>query len=116
MPELPFTFKDLQNLNVADQQRAGKEVASSVDPMVANGMSAQGFLANRINKLKDNFSTADGLIDAGMAINPVLRYTDMASKFFGGPGVAEGFQQGVIQPVSDERSGQSEIRLPPMPF
>ena len=73
MPELPFTFKDLQNQNVADQQRAGKEVASSVDPMTANGMSAQGFLANRINKLKDNFSTADGLVDAGMAINPVLR-------------------------------------------
>ena len=116
MPELPFTFKDLQNLNVGDQQRAAKEASSSVDPTAANGMSAQGFLANRINKLKDSLSTAEGLIDAGMAINPVLRYTDMASKFFGGPGVAEGFQQGVIQPVGDERSGRSEIRLPPMPF
>ena len=116
MPELPFTFKDLQNLNIADQKRVSNEAATSVDPTEANRVAAQGFLANRINKLKDNLSTADGLIDAGMAINPVLRYTDMASKFFGGPGVAEGFQQGVIQPVGDERSGQSEIRLPPMPF
>ena len=116
MPSLPFTFEDLRNLNVADTKAASDEIASSVDPTVANGRAAQGFLASRLNQLKDNMSTADGLIDVGMSINPGLRYVDMASRFFGGPSVADGFRAGVTQPVGDERSGRSEIVLPPMPF
>ena len=114
MPSLPFTFEDLQNAKPFDGERASAE--SKTDPAIANPRSAQNFLVGKINQLRDNLSSTDGLIDLGMSLNPGLRYVDMASKFFGGPGVAEGFQQGVTQPVGDERSGQSEIVLPPMPF
>ena len=110
MPSLPFTFEDLKNLNPADMQRAADE--SDVDPTAANNMGAQKFLTGKINQLKDNISSADGLIDVGLAMNPVTRYTDMASKFFGGPGVAEGFKQGVTH--TGERG--SKVILPPMPF
>ena len=115
MPSLPFTFDDLRNARPLDTQRVAKESEAEMD--FHNPVSrAQSFLKGRLGKIKEGMSTTDGVIDAGLAINPVLRYTDMASKFFGGPGVAKGFQDGVIQPVGDERSGQSEIVLPPMPF
>lgn len=111
MPSLPFTFEDVKNLDIkakADEAKANKQNTPDIN--------AQEFLGEKINNLKERYSDVDGVIDVGMAINPVLRYTDMASKFFGGPGVAQGFKDGVTQPVGDERSGQSEIRLPPMPF
>ena len=111
MPSLPFTLEDLKSLDInaeAAKAKANKQNTPEVNP--------QEFLGEKINKLKETYSNADGLIDVGMSINPVLRYTDMASKFLGGPGVAEGFKDGVTQPINNERSGQSEIRLPPMPF
>ena len=114
MPSLPFTFEDLRNLKPIDTERASAE--SKTDPTAANGKTAQNFLLSKINQLRSNLGSTEGVIDVGMSLNPGLRYVDMASKFFGGPGVAEGFKQGVTQPVGDERSGQSEIRLPPMPF
>ena len=80
MPSLPFTFEDLRNLNVADTKAASDEISASVNPASANGIAAQGFLASKLNQLKDNMSTADGLIDVGMSINPGLRYVDMASR------------------------------------
>ena len=116
MPSLPFTFEDVVNANPFDPNRTGDTVQKGADPAVANQGAAQGFLAKRLNQLRDKVNSTEGLIDLGMAINPVLRYVDMGSKFFGGPGVAKGFQDGVTQPVGDERSGRSEIRLPPMPF
>ena len=116
MPSLPFTFEDVRNANPFDPNRTTDTVQKSEDPAVANQNAAQGFLTKRLNALRDSMNSTDGLIDLGMAANPVLRYVDMASKFFGGPGVADGFRDGVTQPVGDERSGQSEIRLPPMPY
>ena len=114
MPSLPFTFDDLRNLKPADMQRTAKE--SEGDPTVANGMTAQNFLVGKLNQLKNNMSSADGLIDVGLAMNPVTRVVDMGAKFFGAKGIQEGFQDGVIQPVGDERSGRAEVRIPPLMF
>lgn len=114
MPSLPFTFEDLKNAQPFDPERTSAE--SKTDPAAANPRAAQNFLVGKINQLRDNLSSTNGLIDIGMSINPGLRYVDMASRFFGGPSVAEGFKEGVTQPTGDERSGQSEIVLPPMPF
>ena len=114
MPALPFTFEDLKNAKPFDAERASAE--SKTDPAVANPRAAQNFLVGKMNQLRDNLGSTDGLIDLGMSINPGLRYVDMASRFFGGPSVSEGFKQGVTQPAGDERSGQTEIVLPPMPF
>ena len=107
MPSLPITFKDLQNLDIPAKVAAqGNETpeAPQVDP--------QAFLANAVDGVKERFGTSEGLIDTGLAINPVTRYVDMASQFFGGPSVAEGFKQGVTQETGTRR----EIVLPPMPF
>ena len=116
MPSLPFDFEDVRNANPFDKNRTTDTAQKSADPAVANQNAAQGFLAKRLNQLRDNLNSTDGLIDLGMAANPVLRYVDMAHKFFGGKGVAAGFRDGVTQSINDERSGQSEIRLPPMPY
>ena len=107
MPNLPFTFNDLQNLDIPAKVAAqGNETpdAPQVDP--------QAFLDNAVDGVKERFGTREGLIDTGLAINPVTRYVDMASKFFGGPGVAEGFKQGVIHETGTRR----DVVLPPMPF
>ena len=107
MPNLPFTFKDLQNLDlpakVAEQGNKTPDTPQ-VDP--------QEFLANAVDGVKGRFGSSEGLIDTGLAINLVTRYVDMASKFFGGPGVAEGFKQGVTHETGTRR----DIVLPPMPF
>ena len=108
MPSLPFTFEDLRNLNIGDTKAASDEAAGSVDPTVANGKSAQNFLANRLNKLKDDMSSADGLIDVGLAMNPVTRVVDMGAKFFGQPGIQEGFTKGTTM--------TGDVRVPRMPF
>ena len=107
MPSLPITFKDLQNLDIPAKVAAqGNETSNKpqVDP--------QAFLANAVDGVKERFGTSEGLIDTGLAINPVTRYVDMASQFFGGPSVAEGFKQGVTH--TGERG--SKVILPPMPF
>tara|TARA_R110002012_G_scaffold163971_1_gene326383 strand:+ start:6006 stop:6329 length:324 start_codon:yes stop_codon:yes gene_type:complete len=107
MPNLPITFKDLQNLDIPSQVAAqGKQSPEmpQVDP--------QAFLANAVDGVKERFGTTEGLIDTGLAINPLTRYADMASKFFGGPGLAEGFKDGITQETGTRR----EIVLPPMPF
>ena len=110
MPSLPFTFEDLRNLDIPAQaaDTTGVPDQPQVDP--------QEFLGNAVEKVKQQFGTTEGLIDTGLAMNPVTRVVDMGSKFFGGPGVAEGFRQGVIQEVGDPRAGRSQIVLPPMPF
>ena len=109
MPSLPFTFEDLRKLDIPAQAAAAEASDTpQVDP--------QEFLGNAVDRVKKQFGTTDGLIDTGLAINPITRVVDMGSKFFGGPGVAEGFKQGVIQEVGDPRAGRSQIVLPPMPF
>jgi hypothetical protein len=114
MPSLPFTFNDLVSLSPADKMRTAKE--ADVDPTAANNMKAQNFLVGKLNSLKDSVSSSDGLLDVGLAMNPVTRVADMTSKFFGGPGLVQGFRDGVRQPVGDERSGRSELRIPPLMF
>ena len=105
MPSLPFTFDEMRKkLSPGDHQKV-------TEPAEAD---AQNFLSNSIDKLKKRLSTADGMIDTALAINPVTRYTDMASKFFGGPGIQEGFKEGVIQ--KDKVNNKTDIVLPPMPF
>jgi hypothetical protein len=110
MPSLPFTFEDLVNLNPADQMRAAKE--ADVDPTAANNMKAQNFLVSKLNNLKESMSSSDGLLDVGLAMNPVTRGVDMASKFFGGPGIVQGFKDGVTHETGTRR----EVRVPPLMF
>ena len=107
MPSLPITFKDLQNLDIPAQV-AGQKDKTPKSPQV----DPQEFLSNAVDGVKKRFGSSEGLIDTGLAINPVTRYVDMASQFFGGPSVAEGFKQGVTH--TGERG--SKIVLPPMPF
>ena len=117
MPSLPFTFEDITNPENYNPDRTVDSVNKASDPTTAGSVGkAQTFLTGKLNQLRDNLTSTDGLIDLGLAYNPVTRVVDMASKFFGGPGVAEGFKQGVTQPVGDERSGKAEVRVPPMPF
>ena len=74
---------------------------------------AQEFLRKRIDALSkpEGYET----ILFGRT-HPVLGIVDGISKATGGPGLKEGFQDGVIQETGDPRSGQYEIVLPPMPF
>ena len=108
MPSLPFTFKDLQELDIPKEAAKNSAINTEIE--------AQNFLANAVDRVKKQFGTTEGLIDTGLAMNPVTRYVDMTSQFFGGPGVSEGFRDGVTQEVGDPRSGQSIVRVPPMPF
>ena len=101
MPSLPFTFEDLRRLDIPKQ-------AAEAETMPIPQTDPQAFLGNAVEKVKQQLGTAEGLIDTGLALNPVTRTVDMASKFFGGPGVAEGFKEGVTQ--------GDEIVLPRMPF
>jgi hypothetical protein len=107
MPELPFTLEDLTNWNPVDEQRLAKE--SKPDMSQMNPMNnAQRFLKSKMSELKGHMSSAEGLIDVGYAMNPVTRIVDMGSKFFGGPGLTEGYKQGTTM------TGQ--VRVPPAPF
>jgi hypothetical protein len=107
MPSLPFTFEDLQNLNVTDSQRIADE--SNPDMSMHNpGNRAQSFLKGKLGKLKDSMSSTDGLIDLGLAMNPVTRALDMGDKFFGGEGVHKGFVDGTTM--------TGDVRVPPMVF
>ena len=107
MPSLQFTFDDLVNLDVANQQRASQE--AKPDMSMANPMNkAQSFLKSRIGKIKEDMSSADGLIDVGLALNPVTRVVDMGAKFFGQPGIQEGFTKGTTM--------TGDVRVPRMPF
>ena len=105
MPSLPFTFEDLRNLDVDQERLAGE---SKPDPTAANNVTAQNFLVGKLNKLKDSMSSADGLIDVGLAMNPVTRIVDMGAKFFGQPGIQEGFTEGTTM--------TGDVRVPRMPF
>ena len=102
MPSLPFTFDDLRNLDIPDE--AAKRSAAPDTPQV----DPAEFLGNAVDKVKARFSTADGLIDTGLAINPVTRVVDMGAKFFGQPGIQEGFVKGTTM--------TGDVRVPRMPF
>ena len=107
MPELPFTFDDLVNLDAAEPQRASKE--AKPDMSMSNPMNrAQSFLKGKMGQLKEHMSSADGFIDVGLAMNPVTRVVDMGAKFFGQPGVQEAFTKGTTM--------TGDVRVPPMPF
>ena len=107
MPSLPFTLEDLQNANPIDSERAGRE--SKPDMSMHSPMGrAQSFLKTKIGQVKDQFNSADGFIDAGLAVNPVTRVVDMGAKFFGLPGIQEGF--------TDVTTMTGDVRVPRMPF
>jgi hypothetical protein len=107
MPELPFTYEDLTNWNPVDEQRAAQE--SKPDMSQMNPINkAQSFLKGKMSQLKGHMQSAEGLIDVGYAMNPVTRIVDMGSKFFGGPGLTEGYKHGTTM------TGQ--VRVPPTPF
>ena len=107
MPSLPFTFEDMVNLNVADPKRIAEE--SEADMSMSNPMGrAQSFLKGKLGSLKESMSSADGLIDVGLAMNPVTRVVDMGAKFFGQPGIQEGFTEGTTM--------TGDVRVPRMPF
>ena len=102
MPSLPFTFEDLRNLDIPAEaaDRSAVSDAPQVDP--------QEFLGNAVDKVKERFTTTNGLIDTGLALNPVTRVVDMGAKFFGQPGIQEGFTQGTTM--------TGDVRVPRMPF
>ena len=95
MPSLPFDFEDLRNADPFDSDRTVDTVHKSADPASAGTVGGpQAFLTKKLNQLRDNMNSTDGLIDLGLSLNPVTRGIDMASKFFGGPGIQEGFTKG----------------------
>ena len=107
MPSLPFTFEDLVNFNPADANHVASQ--SKPDMSMATPMSnAQSFLKKKVGAVKDQFNSADGFIDAGLAVNPVTRVVDMGAKFFGQPGIQEGFTKGTTM--------TGDVRVPRMPF
>ena len=107
MPSLPFTFDDLVNLDVTNQERVSQE--AKPDMSMTNPMNrAQSFLKGKLGQVKDSMSSADGLIDVGLAMNPVTRVVDMGAKFFGQPGIQEGFTKGTTM--------TGDVRVPRMPF
>ena len=95
MPSLPFDFEDLKNANPFDADRAVDTAHKAADPTAAGTVGGpQAFFTKKLNQLRDTMNSTDGLIDLGLAYNPVTRGVDMASKFFGGPGIQEGFTKG----------------------
>ena len=76
-------------------------------------MDPQQFLKDRLQALS-NPKTYETML-FGRA-HPILGVADAASKKLGGEGIAREFQKGVTQEVGDPRSGQYEIRVPPLPF
>jgi hypothetical protein len=112
MPSLPFTFNDV-NSRLSDLSKGIDTRAEGTAPDTSETVNnAQAFLSEKVDQIKEQFGTTDGLIDTGLAMNPVTRYIDMGSKFFGGKGLAEGFKEGVTHETGTSR----EIRVPPMPF
>ena len=109
MPSLPFTFEDITNPENYNPNRSVDAVNKSADPTNAGSVGkAQTFLTGKLNQLRDNLNSTDGLIDLGLSINPITRAVDMTSKFFGGPGIHKGFVDGTT------RTG--DVRVPPSPF
>ena len=76
-------------------------------------MDAQKFLADRLEALSKPEGYETMLLGR---THPVLGVVDGLSKMTGGPGIKEGFKQGVVQEKGDPRSGDYDIVLPPMPF
>ena len=107
MPSLPFTLDDLVNLNITDQSRASEEAKPDMR-LASAGTRAQSFLRGKIGQMKEHMSSADGFIDIGLAMNPVTRVVDMGAKFFGQPGIQEGFTKGTTM--------TGDVRVPRMPF
>ena len=75
--------------------------------------AAQQFLGDRIQQL-----TKPGTIEqlGYMKAHPVLGAVNGISKATGGPGLTEGFKDGVIDDRAYGRGGSYNVNLPPMPF
>ena len=72
MPELPFTFDDLVNLDAAEPQRASRE--AKPDMSMSNPMNrAQSFLKGKMGQLKEHMSSVIvAVIDIGGAPSKVF--------------------------------------------
>ena len=109
MPSLPFDFEDVKNANPFDANRTVDTANKAADPTAAGSVGGpQAFLTKKLNQLRDNMNSTDGLIDLGLSIHPITRGVDMVSKFFGGPGVHKGFVEGTTM--------TKDVRVPPAPF
>ena len=75
--------------------------------------AAQDFLSNRVQQLT-KLGTLEQL--GYMKAHPVLGITNGLSKATGGPGLTEGFKDGVIDDRAYGPGGSYYIRTPPMPF
>ena len=78
-----------------------------------NLRGAQEFLANKIEQVvtPENLERM-----AYFRAHPVLGAVDAVSKATGGPGLTEGFKDGVIDDRAYGRGGSYNINVPPMPF
>jgi len=73
--------------------------------------AAQDFLAQRVKALMKP-ETVEQM--GYMKAHPVLGVINMGSKMLGGPGLTEGFQDGVIR--RDGRDGTADVIIPPLPY
>ena len=97
MPQLPFTFEDVVNA----------KHPSEIIPRKESEGEAQDFLSSKIDAIKKHMNV-DGAIDLGLALNPVTRAVDIGAKFFGQPGIQEGFTKGTTM--------TGDVRVPRLPF
>ena len=76
-------------------------------------MNPQEFLLNRIQQVlkPENLEKI-----AYFRAHPLLGAVNAVSKSTGGPGLTEGFKQGIIDDRAEGRGGTWNVRTPPMPF
>lgn len=130
MPSLPFTYEDLRNhADTADPLTAPmlgavgsidgyggiaakilnkRQRSNPVLPTVLPKIDPQEFLDNAVSRVKKQLGSTEGLIDTGLALNPVTRVVDMGAKFFDQPGIQEGFIKGTTM--------TGDVNVPRMPF
>ena len=73
--------------------------------------AAQAFLQNRVQAMmKPETYEQIGYMRA----HPALGIINAGSKMMGGPGLTQGFQDGVIR--KDGRDGTADVIIPPLPY
>ena len=89
------------------------QAAQGLGGIVGSAQAAQDFLSNRVQQI----TKPETLEQLGyMKAHPALGIVHGVSKATGGPGLTEGFRQGVINDKAEGRDGNWDLQLPPMPF